>query len=402
MMRRVNIVDTMYWIIVLFVTANAITLATSDCEKHQVEVEGRCCSECSIGSGVASPCNAGNNTICEACIDGEYYSSTSSHTHSCIPCSKCPKNSRVIQECTNSSDTICECEPEFHLTENGECKLCDLCPAGWGASVPCSRTQNTVCNQCTNGAFSKVLSATSGCLVCSVCVPGAQMLQACSATEDTICISLPIYRYPTEEFTDTDNKQSVQNDHPKSNSKQIDIIPLYCAILGAVVVGLLGYVIMVHYRRMKEKRLIREPHDDVEYSKASAGDSGICVEVEHQQKVVPVVLTSSTRIRDLPSSKRREIERSFLQSTKDSRDWQGLARELGFNTKKIANCEIKSQRDSSTPLKHLLADWGRNDSATVGVFIQAMKNLGRHDVLPTLNVHDTAELCPLVPQNNIV
>lgn len=79
------------------------------------------------------------------------------------------------------------------------------------------------------------------------------------------------------------NEHTIQKEH-KPREKDIDIIPLYCAILGAVVVGLLGYVILVHYRRMKEKRLVREPHEDVEYSKASGGDSGIYVEVEHQQK----------------------------------------------------------------------------------------------------------------------
>ncbi|ESP03504.1 hypothetical protein LOTGIDRAFT_239725 [Lottia gigantea] len=174
-------------------------------------------------------------------------------------------------------------------------------------------------------------------------------------------ISLPIYRYSNEELAELDEGQSVQTEQSKKEGKDIDIIPLYCAILGAVVVGLLGYVIMVHYRRIKEKRLIREPHDDVEYSKASAGDSGICVEVDHQQKITP-----------------------------------------GFSTKKIANCELKSQRDSTTPLKQLLTEWSRNEAATVGILIQAMKNLGRHDVLPALNVYNSAELRPLMPQSNIV
>ena len=74
---------------------------------------------------------------------------------------------------------------------------------------------------------------------------------------------------------------------PAGEDNDIDIIPLYCAILGAVVIGLLGYVVLVHYRRMKEKRLVREPHEDVEYSKASGGDSGIYVEVEHHSKLAP-------------------------------------------------------------------------------------------------------------------
>lgn len=61
----------------------------------------------------------------------------------------------------------------------------------------------------------------------------------------------------------------------------IDVIPLYCAALGAVVVGLLAYVFLVHYRRMRDKRLAREPHEDVEYSKASGADSGVFADPDH-------------------------------------------------------------------------------------------------------------------------
>ncbi|ESP01579.1 hypothetical protein LOTGIDRAFT_139556, partial [Lottia gigantea] len=150
--------------------------------------EGQCCSQCPIGSGVTSHCHSGNDTNCEPCVDGKTFSSNTSHTQVCSQCSECPKNSQVSSECNSTADTACVCDKDFFLAEDGECKLCDLCPAGWGASVSCTRTRNTACNQCTNGTFSKELSATSQCLVCSVCAPGAQMLQACSSTEDTICI----------------------------------------------------------------------------------------------------------------------------------------------------------------------------------------------------------------------
>lgn len=62
-----------------------------------------------------------------------------------------------------------------------------------------------------------------------------------------------------------------------------NIIPVYCSALGLVVIGLLGYVIFKHWRRLRAKRRhikARDPHDDVEYSKASGADSGVFVENE--------------------------------------------------------------------------------------------------------------------------
>lgn len=81
------------------------------------------------------------------------------------------------------------------------------------------------------------------------------------------------------------NRPAIEDDE-----EGIDVIPLYCAALGAVVVGLLAYVAFVHYRRMRDKRMSREPHDDVEYSKASGADSGVFADPDlhhqhhHQQK----------------------------------------------------------------------------------------------------------------------
>jgi hypothetical protein len=61
-----------------------------------------------------------------------------------------------------------------------------------------------------------------------------------------------------------------------------DVIPIYCSVLGLVVVGLLCYVVIKHWRRMRAKRRHKAPcsHEDVEYSKASGGDSGIFVDNE--------------------------------------------------------------------------------------------------------------------------
>lgn len=77
------------------------------------------------------------------------------------------------------------------------------------------------------------------------------------------------------------NNKPEKTDIPeKRGNSSVDFIPLYCALLGAVVLGLLIYVIYKHYQRLKEKRAGKEPHEDVEYSKTSGGDSGVYVENE--------------------------------------------------------------------------------------------------------------------------
>ena len=78
----------------------------------------------------------------------------------------------------------------------------------------------------------------------------------------------PSYNYSTPTvYTDDDDDDG-------------DIIPVYCAVLGLLVVGLLGYVIFKHWIRIRAKRSHKAPpsHEDVEYSKASGADSGVFVD----------------------------------------------------------------------------------------------------------------------------
>ena len=70
---------------------------------------------------------------------------------------------------------------------------------------------------------------------------------------------------------------------------------MYCSALGLVVIGLLGYVIFKHWRRLRAKRRhikVRDPHDDVEYSKASGADSGVFVENDSPKNYTCKLLNS--------------------------------------------------------------------------------------------------------------
>ena len=62
--------------------------------------------------------------------------------------------------------------------------------------------------------------------------------------------------------------------------KRFNIIPFYCVMLGAVVVGLVAYVAGVHLRRTRSKHVRRnEVYDCVEYSKTNNP-----LKVDHEKK----------------------------------------------------------------------------------------------------------------------
>lgn len=82
-------------------------------------------------------------------------------------------------------------------------------------------------------------------------------------------------------------KLTEQPSRKATKEDEFDAIPIYCAALGAVVLGLLGYVFFKQYSRLKDKNRhkIHDPHDHVEYSRASGGtDSGVCVDFTVQCK----------------------------------------------------------------------------------------------------------------------
>lgn len=147
-----------------------------------------CCRVCGPGYGVALPCVATNDTICERCVDGEKYSATSSYEDFCEPCSLCPSNSEILHKCNSTHNTKCQCNIGYYYhAEQKMCKLCDRCSPGQKAEPPCSPSQNTVCKPCPDNHFSSETSSTSVCKMCSSCSNGKRVKIECSLTHDTIC-----------------------------------------------------------------------------------------------------------------------------------------------------------------------------------------------------------------------
>ncbi|KAK3608700.1 hypothetical protein CHS0354_036222, partial [Potamilus streckersoni] len=149
--------------------------------------QNRCCDKCLPGYGVVYNCTKENNTVCDTCTDGTF-SSHIAHYTTCKGCSSC-KNAYTMHPCNATHDAVCKCHVGFYLASyENTCNLCDLCPAGWGASRSCNYRENTVCTQCSNGTFSNKLSAFARCIPCSKCSENQVLLQRCTTSQDTVCL----------------------------------------------------------------------------------------------------------------------------------------------------------------------------------------------------------------------
>lgn len=354
-----------------------ITAVYAECAKNQSEVtfnetDTKCCDTCLPGSGVTVKCSSSENTQCQKCVPGVTYSDLNSLTQTCKTCSTCGNNSHfILHPCNETQNTICTCpDGSYYDAKSDQCKFCDLCPAGWGASRRCTTKHNTVCTQCEiNVTFSNKLDPFSKCTPCLTCKETEVALKECSLSEDRICFSMDAGKTPRY-------NQSVPTVYSQDDDDDSDIIPVYCSVLGLVVVGLLGYVVVKHWRRMRAKRRHKAPcnHEDVEYSKASGGDSGIFVDNESPKNYS---YTLASRVRDLPLTKRRELEK--ILSSRQSDSWKILAKELGYSTKRMTQFESKKSTETNSSFKHMLHDWERRDSSTVGLLVQCLRNIGRED-----------------------
>ncbi|KAH3749790.1 hypothetical protein DPMN_184303, partial [Dreissena polymorpha] len=280
---HVKVADVLAVICLVFCQV-IITVATG-CLENEVAVQYNvtfniCCTTCAAGSGVEVECTPREDTYCVPCVSGRTYSDKTSHEEVCKPCSTCGNNTLfVLHPCNITQDTICLCpEGSYYDKEADKCRFCDLCPAGWGASRRCSAQFNTICSPCEpNVTFSNKLDYYSQCEACSKCGPQKVMLQECMTTEDTICFSVNAGRPPA-------GLPRINHTTPRlvdrEKDRDGDIFPLYCSALVLVVVGLVGYVIFKRYQRMRSKRQQKGPcaHEDIEYSRASGGDSGVYVE----------------------------------------------------------------------------------------------------------------------------
>lgn len=295
-------------------------------------------------------------------------------TGKCRLCSGCSENAHVKRPCNASQDTVCECNRDFYWDGvKGQCKRCDLCPHGWGAMRSCSPHRNSACRKCLPGTYSSVLSATLACFPCTDCGSRRLVVQQCTQIQDTVCgddigdrllpkrvvprIQNSIRRSPGDE--DFGYFEETEVDHT--------VWPIYTALLGALVLALLAYVVLKRWHCSTPGRSTALRRRSAPQSKSTSD--------------------STSNFRDVCTTKRRVLEILLNEPRVDGRDWRGLAKELGYDHEQISALESRSRtRGSDNCAKRLLNDWARQEGedATIVSLIGALRRLQHFDAVALL------------------
>ncbi|XP_069760885.1 tumor necrosis factor receptor superfamily member 16-like isoform X2 [Narcine bancroftii] len=376
------------------------------CESQQYTTDGKCCSVCPPGEGVVEPCGE-EDTVCETCLDSFFYSDVSSHIEPCKPCTVCTDTKTIAIPCMENFDTSCACMNGYYEDSNGECLPCKICEEGFGIMQPCSYDMNTLCEECPEDTYSDQRSSIDPCLPCTVCEDDEIMISECTPKQDAVCIS---NRHPRPSVVSTVISPKIVTTAEMMTTTAVpsspqfigqgntdNIIPVYCSILAAVVVGLVAYVAFKRWNSCKQNkqgannRTVSETQSP-EGEKLHS-DSGISVDSqslqEQQQKQQQQQQSQAARVQaslynTLPSHKQEEVEQ-LLNTGEEVSEWCNLAGLLGYTEE-----HIDTFKQDEHPVRALLSDWSAKDCATTDALCTALRKLKRDDIVESLSNEPTA------------
>uniref|UniRef100_A0A3P9D8Q2 Nerve growth factor receptor n=1 Tax=Maylandia zebra TaxID=106582 RepID=A0A3P9D8Q2_9CICH len=216
-------------------TERAVLLS---CESRQFTRNGECCIECPPGEGVLKKCGV-TQTVCTQCLD-ETFSENYSHTEECKTCTQCTGLMRMETPCTDSNDAKCICNYNYFFnTVTGRCEQCTVCPLGQGVYSHCDHDHDTVCEECVDETFSDEENSLEPCLPCTICDE--------NETQQANCTPTPL---PGGETTTS----SAGSPRFLGHGLNENLIPIYCSILAAMVVGLAAYLIFRRWNSCKQNK----------------------------------------------------------------------------------------------------------------------------------------------------
>uniref|UniRef100_A0A8C5RWH9 Uncharacterized protein n=1 Tax=Laticauda laticaudata TaxID=8630 RepID=A0A8C5RWH9_LATLA len=384
--------------------SESFLLAHQGCENGEVASSGECCALCPPGFGARVPCGS-TNTICEPCQESVTFSSTASATDPCQPCSTCPRQLPIRDSCTATRDTLCApgCPRGHYLAPGngtqprGTCVPCRVCEEGFGAAQECKPGSDTECQKCPEGFYSEVKSPYEPCLLCrQECGPKEVMIQPCTPLSDTLCMGRWTHRGESWrgkgelrpsgriqwglEDTGCSFVPSLVDDHPNN------IIPVYCSILAAVVVGLLAYVGFKCWTTCQQKHQLAKARMGELASSPEGeklhGDSGVFLDTHslQEQHSLNKGKADARLYSSLAHPLQEEAEQMLEAPTPCGKDWRSLAQHLGYPDETIETIGW-----GEAPAHTLLSDWSAQEGATLEALCQALVAIQRGDVVDHLN-----------------
>ncbi|XP_030921059.1 tumor necrosis factor receptor superfamily member 16, partial [Geospiza fortis] len=135
-------------------------------------------------------------------------------------CRLCNVGEGVVQPC-GLNQTVCE------PCLDSDCRACRVCEVGFGLMFPCKDSQDTVCEECPEGTFSSEANFVDPCLPCTTCEDNEVLVRECTAVADAEC---------------------------RARGGSDNLIPVYCSILAAVVVGLVAYIAFKRWNSCKQNK----------------------------------------------------------------------------------------------------------------------------------------------------
>ncbi|XP_030873344.1 tumor necrosis factor receptor superfamily member 16 [Leptonychotes weddellii] len=317
---------------------------------------GECCKACNLGEGVAQPCGA-NQTVCEPCLD--------------------------------------------RLSIPAGCPQPQLLPSGHGLSA-LFLPRN----------LSSLPGVTSCLLPGTHCLPGGPLLppeipgrwitrSTPSEGSDSTAPSTEEPEGPPEQDVIASTVADVVTTVMGSSQPVVtrgttdNLIPVYCSILAAVVVGLVAYIAFKRWNSCKQNKqgANSRPANQTPPPEGEKlhSDSGISVDSQSLHDQQPHTQTAAGQAlkgdgglySSLPPAKREEVEKLLNGSAGDT--WRHLAGELGYQPE-----HIDSFTHEACPVRALLASWAAQDSATLDALLAALRRIQRADIVESLCSESTA------------
>uniref|UniRef100_A0A8C6XCZ8 Death domain-containing protein n=1 Tax=Naja naja TaxID=35670 RepID=A0A8C6XCZ8_NAJNA len=172
------------------------------------------------------------------------------------------------------------------------------------------------------------------------------------------------------------------DDHPNN------IIPVYCSILAAVVVGLLAYVGFKCWTTCQQKHQLAKARMGELASSPEGeklhGDSGVFLDT-HSLHFLSFCPQAGPRAdlrlySSLAHPLQEEAEQMLEAPTPFGKDWRSLAQHLGYPDETIETIGW-----GEAPAHTLLSDWSAQEGATLEALCQALAAIQRGDVVDHLN-----------------
>ncbi|PIK52601.1 putative tumor necrosis factor receptor superfamily member 16 [Apostichopus japonicus] len=249
----------------------------------------------------------------------------------------------------------------------GVCSQCSVCPPGFGTIQPCTFLEDIICEECVPlKTYSDVVTRATVCKPCTRCRRGTFIVENCTKYSDTVCSPPPSSGVSLTPPSDPTG-------HPYHPG--VSIVPLYCVLLAALVVGLLIYVLFkrwsFHQIKLRaSQKMVRSntSSTDIEKNPENLNGSQVLTATTYTGPSSYVVATVSpstdvsptTLYKELHSDKKVELEEKLMISRKDGRDWRALCTQLNFTNMDKEDFS-KSKDGHVNPVHQMFHKWQSRD-----------------------------------------